>query len=91
MSVTNVWIVDVLYTVAGVSNTVTIAYELQLSPYIPTHKSNPQTTTVTAYVIKGYISPFNCSFSPCFKSCKHVQKPITISASDLCQVNGHHT
>lgn len=39
MTVTNVWIVDVLYTVAGMSNSVTIAYEQQLSPYIPTHTS----------------------------------------------------
>lgn len=37
MTVTNVWIVDVIYTAAGMSNTVTIANEQQLSPYTHTY------------------------------------------------------
>lgn len=50
MTVTNVWVVDVVYIAAGRSNNVTIANEQQLSLYIPTYiltiDTKPLPTTV---------------------------------------------
>lgn len=49
MTVTNVWTVDAGYTVAGMSNTVTMASEQQLYPYKATYQqSHTQPLPTTA-------------------------------------------